>query len=249
MSEESGPRAPRTGRVPVCHAAAARSALIAVAVIAGCGRAPDPVQQTSRDLERYPEYSVIIEDLKVEDGFFPDYFLRLRLMTASGQRVAGKDTLVYEDRVTDWLEVEEEVMARYQHYLGMVVASKTLDGGRTTARQAHPPGYQYVGNSQYGYWGGGGFWQFYGQYAFMSAMLGGFGVGRGDYNDYRRNREVGRPHYGPTRQGRPTFGTAGTQTRKTRPNFYQRYQQRSAGGGRGFATRTASSRGGGRFGK
>ena len=249
MSEESGPRAPETGTAPVCRAAAARSALVAVAVIAGCGRAPDPVQQTSRDLERYPEYSVIIEDLKVEDGFFPDYFLRLRILTASGQRVDGRDTLVYADRVTEWQEVEEEVMARYQHYLGMVVASKTLDGGRTTARQAHPPGYQYVGNSQYGYWGGGGFWQFYGQYAFMSAMLGGFGVGRRDYDDYRRNREVGRPHYGPTRQGRPTFGTAGTQTRKTRPNFYQRYQQRSAGGGRGFATRTASSRGGGRFGK
>ena len=248
MRQARGPR-PQTRRVPAGAAAAARAALIAVAVITGCGRAHDPVEQASRDLERYPEYAVIVEDLKVEDGFFPDYFLRLRIMTASGQRVDGKDTLVYADRVTDWQEVEEEVMARYQHYLGMVVASKTLDGQRTNSRQAHPPGYQYVGNSQYGSWGAGGFWQFYGQYAFMSHMLGGFGVGRRDCDDYRRNRDVGRPHYGPTRQGRPTFGTAGTQTRKTRPGFYQRYQQRTGGGGRGFASRTSSSRGGGRFGK
>ena len=246
MRQVRGPR-PQTRRASARGAAVAGAALIAVAA-AGCGRTPDPVEQTARDLERYPEYALIIEDLKAEEGFFPDYFLRLRIMTASGQRVAGKDTLVYEERVTDWLEVEEEVMARYQHYLGMVVAGKTLDGRRTTSRQAHPPGYQYVGNSQYGTWGAGGFWQFYGQYAFMSAMLGGFGVGRGDYADYRRNREVGRPHFGPTRQGRRTFGTAGTQTQKTRPDFYQRYRQRSAAGGRGFATRT-SSVGGRRFGK
>ena len=221
-----------------------RATLIALTVIAGCGRTPDPVQQTSRDLERYPEFSVIIEDLKVEDGFIPDYFLQLRIMTASGQRVDGKDTLVYKDRVTKWLEVREEVMVRYQHYLGMVVASKTLDGQRTTARQAHPPGYQYVGNSQYGSWGGGGFWQFYGQYAFMSHMMGGFQVGRNDYDGYRRNRERGRPHFGPTEKGRQTFGTAGTQTQKTRPNFYRRHQQRTAAGGRGFGSRSGS-----RFGK
>ena len=234
--------------------AIARLALTALAVTTACGRAPDPVQQVSRDLERYPEFSVLIEDLRVEDGFFPDYFLRLRILTGSGQRVAGKDTLVYEERVTEWQEVPEEVMARYQHYLGMVVASKTLDGKRSTPGQAHPPGYQYVGNSQYGSWGGGGFWQFYGQYAFMSQMLGGHRIGRGDYDDYRRNRERGRPHFGPTSQGKQTFGTAGTQTQKTRPNFYQRYRQRSAGSGRGFTSRTTSrtsswGRGTSRFGK
>ena len=227
--------------------------LAALTLSAGCGRASDPVQQARRQLERYPEFTLIIEDLKVEDGFFPDYFLRLRIMTASGQRTAGKDTLVNETRMTEWQEVGEEGFARYQHYLGMVVASKTLDGQRSGPRQAHPPGYQYVGNSQYGSWGGGGFWQFYGQYAFMSAMLGGHRIGRGDYNDYRSHRASGRPHYGPTVQGRQTFGTAGTQTQKTRPGFYQRYRQRSAGGGRGFASSRSSTgswgRGSSRFGK
>lgn len=227
----------------------ARIALLVLAVTTACGRAPDPVQQVARDLERYPEYAIVIEDLKTEEAFFPDYFLQLRLTTSAGQRVAGKDTMIFEERVTEWHEVTEEVFARYEHYLGMVVASKTLDGKRSTPNQAHPAGYQYVGNSQYGSWGGGGFWQFYGQYAFMSSMLGGHRVGRGDYDDYRRNRERGRPHYGPVSQGKQTFGTAGTQTQKTKPAFYQRYRQRTASG-RGFTSRTNRSSGGtSRFGK
>jgi len=228
----------------------ARIALLVLALTTACGRAPDPVQQVSRDLERYPEYSVVIEDLKVEEAFFPDYFLRLRLTMAGGQRQAGKDTLVFEEKVTNWQEVTERVFARYEHYLGMVVASKSRDGKRSTPGQAHPAGYQYVGNSQYGHWGGGGgFWQFYGQYAFMSAMMGGHRVGRGDYDDYRRNRERGRPHYGPVSNGRKTFGTAGTQTQKTKPNFYRRHRQRTASG-RGFTSRSNTRSGGtSRFGK
>ena len=228
--------------------------LASLALTTGCGRATDPVQRAARDLERYPEYTLIIEDLKVEDGFFPDYFLRMQIMTAAGQRTeSGQDTLVYKTQMTEWQEVSEGVFARYQNYLGMVVASKTLDGKRSGPRNAYPAGYQYVGNSQYGSWGGGGFWQFYGQYAFMSAMLGGHRIGRNDYDGYRRDRDRGRPHYGPVKNGRQTFGTAGTQTQKTRPGFYQRHRQRSAGGGRGFASNRSSSggwgRGSSRFGK
>jgi hypothetical protein len=227
----------------------ARAALLVLAVTTACGQAPDPVQQVARDLERYPEYAIVIEDLKIEEAFFPDYFLRLRLTTNAGQRIAGKDTMVFEERVTDWQEVTEGVFSRYEHYLGMVVASKTLDGQRSTPRQAHPAGYQYVGNSQYGQWNSGGFWQFYGQYAFMSSMLGGHQIGRSDYDDYRRNRAGGRPHFGPVSNGQQTFGTAGTQTRRTKPSFYQRYTQRTASG-RGFTSRTTSRSGGtSRFGK
>ncbi len=220
--------------------------------ILGCGRAPDPVRDLSRDLDRFPEYSLVIDDLNVEDGFFPDYFMRFRLMTASGQRVAGVDTLIYETRTTEWQEVSEEVFARYQHYLGMVVAAKGGDGKRTGLQQAHPPGYQYVGNSNYGYWGGGGFWAFYGQYAFMSSMLGGHRIGRQDYGDYRRSGDGGRPYFGPNQNGRPAFGTRGSVTQKTKPQFYQRYRQRMSSSGRGFGTRgtTSTSRSGSRrFGK
>ena len=227
---------------------AARFALTILLFSTACGQpTPDPVQKIVKDLERYPEYSVVIEDLNVEDGFFPDYSLRLALTTAAGQRLDDRDTLVFDERVTDWIPVSEGVFSRYQHYLGMVVASRTLDGQRSSPGQAHPPGYQYVGNSQYGQWGGGGFWQFYGQYAFMSSMLGSHRVGRGDYDNYRSNRERGRPHYGPVSNGRQTFGTAGTRTQTTKPAFYQRYRQRTASG-RGFTSRS-SSRSGSRSGK
>jgi hypothetical protein len=225
--------------------------MLLLMLIVGCGRASDPVRDLTRDLDRYPEYSLVVDDLNVEDGFFPDYFMRFRLMTASGQQIAGVDTLIYETRTTAWQEVSEQVFARYQHYLGMVVAAKGADGKRTGLQQAHPPGYQYVGNSNYGYWGGGGFWAFYGQYAFMSSMLGGHRIGRQDYGNYRRSGDGGRAYFGPNKNGSPAFGTRGSVTQKTKPQFYQRYRQRMSSSGRGFGTRraTSTSRSGSRFGK
>ena len=67
-------------------------------VLGGCGRSSDPVGELTRDLERYPEYSLILHDLRVEDGFMPQYALQFKVLTASGQRVSGRDTLVYEER-------------------------------------------------------------------------------------------------------------------------------------------------------
>ena len=209
---------------------------------AGCGQRRDPVRDLIRDLDRYPEYSLIVDDLRVEEGFFPDYFLRFEVLRASGQRRAGGDTLVYERHKTDWIEVPGSVFGQYEHYLGMVVSSKTLDGRRTGAGQAHPPGYQYVGNPQYGHWGGGGFWQFYGQYAFMRSMLGGHDIGRADYGDYRRSRERGQPYFGPAKGNQTTFGTRGTATQKARPGFYQRYKGRLSSG-RGLSSRSGSRMG------
>ncbi len=205
-----------------------RMASLLLFALAACGGSKDPVKELVRNLDRYPEYSLIVDDTRIEDhSFFPDYALRFQVLTASGQRVAGRDTMVYQERRTDWMEVGEKTFYRYENYVGMVVASKSLDGRRTGTNQAHPPGYQYVGNPQYGSWGGGGFWQFYGQYALMSNLMGGgWRVGRGDWEGYRRNRAGGRPYYGPVQGGRTAFGSRGSQTQKTRPQFYQRQQSR-----------------------
>lgn len=216
--------------------------LLGALVAAGCGGQRDPVADLVRDLERHPEYSLMVDDLRVESGFFPEYFIRFEVMTAAGLRAASGDTLAYERRQTDWMQVPEQVFRRYENYLGMVVAAKTLDGERTGTGQAHPPGYQYVGNPRYGTWDSGGFWQFYGQYAFMRTMLGGWNVGRGDYGDYRQSSQRGRPYYGPVKDGKTTFGTRGTATQAARPTFYNRYKQRMASGGRGFTSKTAPSR-------
>ncbi|HIL11182.1 MAG TPA: hypothetical protein EYG11_21000 [Candidatus Latescibacteria bacterium] len=199
--------------------------VLALLILVGCGE-KDPVRNLSRDLERYPEYSLMVDDTRIEGSLFPDYALLFQVLTASGRREAGRDSILYEERKTDWYPVSEDIFYRYENYVGMVIASKSMDGQRTGANQAHPAGYQYVGNSHYGSWGGGGFWQFYGQYAMMSHMMGGWRVGRGDYQDYRRTRERGSPYYGPVKGGRPTFGARGTVTEKTRPQFYQRKQNR-----------------------
>ena len=220
------------------------SLVLSMGWLVGCGGDRDPVQELSRDLNRYPEYSLIVDDLRIDEGIFPDYFLRFKLMTAAGQRVAGRDTVVYADRITDWYPVSERVFTQYENFVGMVVASKTGEGRHTDVRQAHPPGYQYVGNSHYGFWGGGGFWQFYGQYALMRDLMGGWQVNRNDWGDYRQNRERGRPYYGPTQSGRPTFGSRGTVTQKTKPNFYQRYtskRQAFSSKAQGRMGRTSSS--------
>jgi len=211
-------------------------------LVVGCGRASDPVEQLSKDLERYPEYSIIVDDLRIEEGVFPDYFLRFKVLTASGQRIAGRDTLVYSDSQTDWYKVTRTIYARYENYVGMVVASKTLDGHRTDVHQAQPPGYAYVGNPRYGYWGGGGFWQFYGQYALMRDLLGGWRIGRGDYDRYRQHQERRTPYFGPVKNGRSTFGTQGTVTQKTRPTFYRRYTARRQAFARRARARMTTSR-------
>jgi len=216
-------------------------AIASVTTMVGCGGRRDPVEDLKRDLSRYPEFSLIVQDIRVDEGFMPDYFLQFRALTASGKGAAGRDSLVYQDRTLEWLQVREGIFGRYEHYVGMVIASKTVDGAATGVRQAHPPGYQHVGNPQYGSWGGGGFWQFYGQYAFMSAMLGGHRIGRADYAGYTRNRDSGRPYLGPTKNGRSTFGTGGTQTQQSRPRFSERYRQRMRSPGRGFGTRGGSS--------
>ncbi len=194
--------------------------------LAGCSGGEDPVEELVEDLNRYPEYSLILEDLREEEGFFPDYFLRFKILTAAGKEAAGRDTLVWEEKLSEEYQVSEEVYGQYENYLGMVVASKTAEGRLTGPGQAHPPGYQHVGNPQYGSWDNGGFWQFFGPYMMMSQLMGGWRVNRADYGDYRRSYENGQPYSGPNTGGRTPFGTGGTTVERNRPEFFKRYQQR-----------------------
>ena len=79
----------------------------------------------------------------------------------------------------------------------MVIISKGADG--SIDHDQHPPGYQYVGNERYGQWrddrSGGSFWEFYGRYALLSYVIGGFGrpIYRTDWNAYRDSRGLGQP--------------------------------------------------------
>jgi len=177
-------------------------------LLAGCGQR-DPVEEMQKTLAKAPDYTIILEDMNEEGSYFPKFYHRYRIV--QGER----------EIKTSWVEVSKDVYQKYEPFLGMSLVSKTVADG--VSKSPHPPGYQHVGNPTYGHWGGGGFWVFYGQYAMMQNLMG-YGMGRriyrNEYNDFRSARQSGRPYYGQNKD----FGTNGSLTKKTRPNFYQRRQ-------------------------
>ena len=215
--------------------------------LAGCFvSSRDPVPTLAGELSRFPEYSIVVDD--VDDGLFRNY-LRLkstfRVSEPVGEKPSEGKPAQFEQRV-DTYTVIDRFVGRYEKYVGMVVASKTPDGKLSGYAQAYPPFYQHVGHPQYGHWSSGGFWVWYGQYAFMRSMLGGHRVRRDDHDAYVRSRNRGLSYYGPRTGGRPTFGADGAVTAKTRPSFYQKYQSKQASFRARAAGRSGFSR---RFGK
>lgn len=176
--------------------------------LTACGQR-DPVIEMQKNLASAPEYTIILENMQEEGAFFPKYYHQYRILQGERQIV------------TDWVEVTEDVYRKYDDFLGMALVAKSDADGVTTS--PHPPGYNRVGNPTYGYWGGGGFWIWYGQYAMMRDMLG-WGMGRriyrSEYDEYRNARRGGQPYYGQTRD----FGTNGKLTKQQRPTFYQKRQ-------------------------
>jgi len=183
----------------------------------GCGGArPDnPLVKLRQSLNSEAEYSVILADMKQDRGLFSSSYTHMY------QIVIGEDI-----QTTPWQPVPQEVYRRYESYLGMTLLSKTEEGSISEA--PHPPGYQYVGNTRYGRWerdgSGNSFWSFYGKYAMMSHLfgLGTRTVYRGDWNNYRDYSRRGRAYYGPNKE----YGTNGSYTKQTRPNFYRRTMNR-----------------------
>ena len=200
---------PKTRAIP--HSIGITIALFVLLTI-GCSGTP-PLDQLKTQLASAPEYSIILEDMQESGTFVPIYYHKYRIV--QGERAV----------TTEWLKVPKSVYQSNEKFLGMTLASKTADGVDSTAK---PPGYGYVGNSQYGSWqqgSGGSFWAFYGQYALMSNLLG---MGRGtiyqrNYDTYRTHRTQGRPYYGSkNKTGTHKYGTQGTVTRQTKPSFFDR---------------------------
>lgn len=197
--------------------------ILLIAAVVSCS-SPSQLDRLARDLDRYPEYSIILEDMKEEGNFFDDYYHRYKLIRA--ERNGAPDSLIYKSELTDWLRVHQREYEKYDQYLGMVIASKTLENEQNFAQ--HPPGYQYVGDPRYGAWrtdeSGNSFWEFYGKYALMSSLFGMMTrpVYQNDWEGYRGSRTRGRPYFGRNRE----FGTNGTQTKETHKNFFERRLER-----------------------
>ncbi|NRA64929.1 MAG: hypothetical protein HRU19_10635 [Pseudobacteriovorax sp.] len=189
----------------------------------------NPLEKLQKDLSIYDEYSITLQDMRQSSGF-PEFEHQYDIITVSkpakvSETIAaemGEQTKPQIERYkTEWLPVPESVYEQYQNNLGMTILSK-LDNGELQDSSG-PPGYNYVGNPQYGRWvqrDGLSFWEFYGAYRLFGDLIGGFGrpIYRDDYDRYRDYRRQRRPYYG--RDNR--WGTNGSYTKKSNPTFYQR---------------------------
>jgi hypothetical protein len=184
-----------------------------------------PLDELIRDMDKVKDFTIILYDMDVDGGFSSTYKHRYKIIREK------EDGTPYEE-LTDWKEVSEAFFELHEQDMGMEIASKT-DGVLT--KQVAPPGYsKYVGNERYGSWqtdsSGGSFWQFYGQYMFMSSMLGLMAgpVYRNSYMDYRGGYYGQRPYYGPNVNGRPAYGTLSDASKQQNPNFHSRATSNTA---------------------
>lgn len=223
--------------------------LLPVVLVIAC-TPPDPFLRLQRELDVYPEYSVILEDMRVDGNFTKDYYHQYKLVI--GEEQEGSDELAISERLLDAERVSSQHYERHQDHLGMVLLSKTQEG---VEQVPQPAQYRYVGDERYGTWrtnsNGGSFWEFYGKYALLSHVLGTVSrpIGRDEWTNYRSSWRGGRTYYGPNND----FGTRGTVTRTTHANFFQRQQARQAASRSSFqskvrsrasSSRSRSSRGG-----
>jgi hypothetical protein len=184
--------------------------LLALFLFYGCGKKPPlPIDEITQALKGVPTYSVILDDMKEEGTFFKTYSHKYRIVSEEGSW----------DR--DWQEVPKDYFERYLPFLGMTIYVKQDGKGKDAAG---PPGYEYVNNSRYGRWetdsSGRSFWVFYGQYRLLSDFLGPGPIYRNYYDSYYSHRGRGIPYYGPHRE----YGTNGSYTKRSNPNFYSRRQ-------------------------
>lgn len=176
----------------------------------------------------------ILVDMKREDG---KYYQKHKFIENGVSRTTG------------WMEVTPSVYNTHRDHLGMSLYSKPECVLEEDAQKvAAPPGYNYVGNTRYGYWdqsGGRSFWVFYGQYALMRDLLwGGRGryspIYRTNYRSYRSTTRSGKPFFGSKKQ----YGTKGslTKTRYSNSNYYKQARRTTYSGSRYGGSRSSGSR-------
>lgn len=211
--------------------------LIAIALLSAC-QPHDPVLRLQKKLDRFPEYAIILNDMRSEGNFFTDYFHQYKIIANK-----DRDAAAHEQVLSDWQRVSPSFYRQHADNLGMVLAAKTIGGEQSSVPQ--PPGYQYIGNQQYGRWverDGTSFWEFYGKYALISSVFGMMHSPfyRHDYDVFRDRHRRNLPYYGKRNGKRNEFGSHGTETRKRHANFFQRRQQRTAMRRQAFSRRVST---------
>lgn len=160
-----------------------------------------PLDKVIKQLSLEQDFSIILYDMDYDEGT-NKYKQKYQTL------IPNDDTVLVN--TTPWYEVSDMFFEKHIDDMGMVIASKV--NGKLN-KTASPPGYDhYVGNQRYGHWSqrnGSSFWEFYGQYAFMSSIIGmGHNpIRRSYYDDYRTNYYGSRAYYGPRSNGSTYYGT------------------------------------------
>ena len=133
-----------------------------------------PIDILIRDMENETTFEIMLYDME-EGGWFSDYKHQYTIIREKDSIVLNDSTQVPEvakvpyKKKTEWYVITKEFYKKNLDNMGMTLASKNEDG--EISKVPAPAGYnRYVGNRSYGHWNGG-FWQFYGQYMFMSTMF------------------------------------------------------------------------------
>ncbi|MEJ5300665.1 MAG: hypothetical protein WHS38_06725 [Thermodesulforhabdaceae bacterium] len=221
----------------------------AVVILVSCGgSSPDPLEKLKRQLDPYPEYSVILVDMR-EDGFlFTNYYHLYRIIYLDRELKEGEPIL--REKVTPWYPVSKALYEKYRPCLGMTILAKEKDG--TINDTPQPPAYQFVGDTRFGQWKtdekGNQIWEWIGKYYVISTIMDILGRGHtiryDDWRDYRTSVGRKKPYFGPRDEtGSPTFGTGGKWTEKKYPTFFERQQARMSAKKAGFEQRVSQSMG------
>ncbi|MFY0672893.1 MAG: DUF4178 domain-containing protein [Bacteroidia bacterium] len=186
-----------------------------------------PIDELTKKYMDYESFSIILSDMDVQSsGWSKDYMHKYQVISSIDSL---SDPIQSE---TNWLEVKESYFKENENNLGMeLVGKKDGEINKTPA----PAGYSsYVGNPRYGEWktnsSGQSFWSFYGKYMFMSSMFDLIArpAYRGYYNDYYGSYYGRRAYYGPSTGGTNYYGTNSDYTKKSKPHYYTRRNERNS---------------------
>ena len=236
------------------YALAACLVVFASHFLTSCGSSEtvvkSPVDNYTKQLDGYKTYSVILHDMDLKENTFSsdEYKHQYKFILPAKDTTGGK---IVRDSISGWVNVSEDVFNKNLDNMGMELLSKNEDG--KISKIPSPPGYNnYVGNTRYGSWqtnsSGNSFWAFYGQYAFMSSMLGMMSsrpIYRNSYNDYYRNYRGSRPYYGTTTTGTRAYGTgsATSNAMNSKSRFKSNVASKVARSSSGSYTRSSRSSG------
>lgn len=198
-------------------------------ILTGCGSGPDqsPLEILKKTLKDAPTYSVVLEDMRTEGTFSKQYFHRYLVV------------LPDESWKTQWYPVSKADYQQHLDHLGMSLLARK-DGNFDDF--VAPPGYHFVGDETYGRWRqdntGDSFWEFYGKYALLSSLFGGWyhPVYRSDFGTYNRYRKSYKPFYGSKGQ----YGSKGKIVKATRPNFYAKRMSAAGASSSSFSNKVNS---------